>query len=43
MIPTVKQAVCVGGVVSVPSLELAITNGVTYTAKPPGPYAPGDG
>ena len=39
--PAVKQAVCAGGVVSAPMLELAGTTGMTYAADPPGPYLAG--
>ena len=39
--PAVKQAVCAGGVVSAPTLELAGTTGMTYAADPPGPYLAG--
>ena len=40
-LPTPTQAVCSGGAVSDPTLTLPSTTGVTYTAEPGGPYAPG--
>jgi hypothetical protein len=39
--PAVTEAICAGGVVSEPTLTLAETDGITYAADPPGPYAPG--
>ena len=39
--PPVTQAVCRGGVLEPPTLVLADTDGITYTADPEGPYAPG--
>ncbi|MCF4122461.1 hypothetical protein L1785_15895, partial [Antribacter sp. KLBMP9083] len=39
--PTVTQAVCVGGVVTAPTLVLATTTGITYTVAPAGPYTAG--
>ncbi len=40
--PSVIEAQCVGGVVTAPEIELARTDGITYTADPAGPYAAGD-
>ena len=40
--PTVNQAVCRGGVLEPPTLELADDDGITYTADPEGPYAAGE-
>ena len=40
-LPTVTEAVCAGGVVVPPSLELADTDGITYTAVPGPPYLGG--
>ncbi len=39
--PTVTQAACTGGVVTRPTLALAETDGITYTADPEGPYTQG--
>jgi large repetitive protein len=39
--PTVTQAVCANGVLSAPMLELATTDGITYSVDPAGPYTPG--
>ncbi len=39
--PTVTDASCVNGEVTVPTLELATTDGITYTASPGAPYSPG--
>ena len=36
--PTFTQAECVGGVLQPPTLTLADTDGITYTADPDGPY-----
>ena len=44
--PAVVQAVCAGGAVSAPTLMLAETDDISYSADPAGPYAvgePGDG
>ena len=40
--PQVTQAVCRGGVLEPPTLVLADTDGITYTADPEGPYEAGD-
>ncbi len=39
--PTVTQASCAAGILK-PSLVLPTTDGITYTANPPGPYRAGD-
>ena len=41
VLPTVTQAVCAAGVLTPPSLVLSSTDGITYSADPAGPYAPG--
>ncbi len=41
MAPTVVQAVCVGGVVTAPTLTMPSTIGITYTVAPAGPYRQG--
>ncbi len=40
--PTNHAAQCVDGALTPPTLTLAETDGITYTADPEGPYAPGD-
>ena len=37
--PTVTEALCRGGVLQAPTLELAETDGITYSADREGPYA----
>ena len=37
--PTVVQATCTGGEVTPPTVTLASTPGIAYTASPPGPYS----
>jgi hypothetical protein len=39
--PAVTQAACIGGSVTQPTLTPALTDGITYTADPAGPYAAG--
>ncbi len=39
--PTVTDAVCTGGVVTMPTLTLAETDGITYAADPEDPYTQG--
>ena len=39
--PQVNQAICRGGVLEPPTLVLADTDGITYTADPEGPYVAG--
>ncbi len=39
--PTVSDPTCTDGVASAPTLAFATTEGVTYSADPPGPYEPG--
>ena len=36
--PTVTQATCATGAVTVPTVVLASSPGITYLADPPGPY-----
>src|SRR4029077_16725330 len=36
--PTVTQATCTAGVVTVPVIALPVTTGVVYVANPGGPY-----
>ncbi len=42
MAPTVTQAVCAGGVLSRPALELADTDRITYSVDREGPYRAGE-
>jgi LPXTG-motif cell wall-anchored protein len=39
--PAIGQAGCVGGALTEPTLTVPTTDGVTYTADAPSPYAPG--